>query len=224
MKIAIEGMDGVGKTTVSKKLSQKLGYVHYEQKMIDHLGMDKNLYNNLVNYVRSSNNRKMSALFYTFRLMIDNSDNINSIVERSIVSMVYYEKDNINEKILDTIMDLEVIPDLTLILYAPVEKRIERIKKRDPNDPDLNSEEALQDGYDIMLDFVHNYDIPYIGIDTTNYSEDTVVEICKEIVLSYEKCPEEKKKVFLDKMNDTYGFDKLYEKKGKVLCKKKDTM
>ena len=219
MKIAIEGMDGVGKTTISEKLAKKMGYVHYEQKMIDHLEMDKDFYNKFVKYVRKNSNKKMSALFFTLRLMIDNSDNINSIVERSIVSMVYFEKDNIDEKLLDTIMDLGVIPDLTFILYAPVDKRIERIKKRNPDDPDLKSEEAMQDGYDAMLDFVHNYDIPYVGIDTTNYSEDIIVEMCKDIALGYECCPDDKKKEFLEKMNDVYGFDKLYKLKGKTLCK-----
>ncbi len=223
MKIAIEGMDGVGKSTVSELLAKDLGYEHYEQKLIDQLGMDRTFYKKLMKYVRSSDNKQMSAIFFTLKMMIDNDDNKDSIVERSVTSMVYFEKDNIDEKVLSTIMSLGVIPDITFLLYAPLEQRIERIRKRNPEDSDLKSSEAMVDGYDVMLDFVHQYDIPYIGIDTTNRSAETVAEICKVLIQGFEKCPENRKKEYLKRMNSIYGFDDLYITKGKLLCKKNTT-
>ena len=220
MKIAVEGMDGVGKTSVSKKLAAQLNYKYYEQKLVDQLGMDKDLYSKIVKYIRKSNNKQLSAIFYTFRCMLDNEDNIDSVVERSITSLVYFERDNIEKDLLEMIIQLGVIPDLTFLLYAPLETRIERIKQRNPFDQDLKSKEAMSDGYDVMLNFVHEYDIPYVGIDTTNISENMVVELCKNIAKGYEMCPDNRKNEYLTKLNNVYGFDDLYEMRGKKLCRK----
>ena len=67
---------------------------------------------------------------------------------------------------------------------------------------------------------VHEYDIPYVGIDTTNISENMVVELCQNIAKGYEMCPDNRKKEYLNKLNNVYGFDDLYEMRGKTLCKK----
>ncbi len=219
MNIAIEGMDGVGKSSVAELLAKSLGYEHFEQKIIDKLGMDKEFYKEFVNYVRNSNNKKMSALFFTLRCMIDNSDSFDSIVERSITSLAYYEKDNIDKKMLETILSLGVIPDLTFLLYAPPEERIKRIRKRNPYDEDLDNPEALVDGYDTMLEFLHSYNIPYVGIDTTELSLEDVVKTCHVITCAYLKTKEEERKKLLEQLNDIYGFERNEKGRNKKLCK-----
>ena len=83
--------------------------------------------------------------------------------------------------------------------------------KRNPNDKDLTNEEALQDGYDIMLEFAKKYDIPYIGIDTTDKSIEEVKIICENIIRGYQKCPDSKKREYREKLNEVYGFDYLYD-------------
>lgn len=213
MRIALEGMDGSGKSTIAKMIAPSLGYKHYEQKMVDKYGMDKSFYNHFMKYVRNSNNKKLGTIFYTFRCMIDvdEEENDNSIVERSIISMYYFERNNLEEKDWDFLLSLGVIPDLTIILYANVEERIKRIMMRDPNDKDLTSSEALSDGYDVMLDFTRKYNIPYIGIDTSDKSIDEVKIIVENIIKGYEKCPDNRKKEFRERLNEIYGFDNLYD-------------
>ena len=220
MRIALEGMDGVGKSTVAKSLEKKLGYKHFDQKIIDKYGMTKESYNKLIKNIRSSKNKKMSAIFYILKCMLDlNDDEIeNSITERSVVSMFYFEHYNFKESEWDLIMSLGIIPDLTIILYASQEERIKRIKKRNPNDPDLVNREALEYGYDVMLDFSEKYNVPYVVIDTTSRTLKEVIVICETIIKQYEKCPDSKKKEYLEKINSTYGFKdedgkvKKYEK------------
>ena len=213
MIVALEGMDGSGKSTVAEKIAPNIGFAHYKQKMIDKYGMDENFYHHFVKQVRHSSNEKLAIMFYTLRCMIDNEDknNENSIVERSITSMYYFEREKISEEEWNFLLSLGVIPDLTIILYADVEERIKRITKRNPNDYDLTSSEALQDGYDVMFDFVKQHNIPYIGIDTTNKSIDEVAIICENIINGYQKCPDNKKKEYRERLNDIYGFDDKYE-------------
>ena len=42
MIVALEGMDGSGKSTVAEKIAPNIGFAHYKQKMIDKYGMDEN--------------------------------------------------------------------------------------------------------------------------------------------------------------------------------------
>ncbi len=217
MRVALEGMDGSGKSTIAKNIAPSLNFKHYEQKLIDKYGMDLNFYHHFMKYVRNSNNKKLSTIFYTLRCMVDVDEEEldDSIVERSIISMYYFEHNNLTEEEWKFLLGLGVIPDLTLILYADSVERVKRIIKRDPNDKDLKSAEALCDGYDIMLDFAKNNDIPYIGIDTTDKSINEVAAICENVINGYKMCPDNKKKEYRERLNDVFGFDHLYENKVK---------
>lgn len=209
MKIAIDGMDGVGKSTVAKILGERINYPVYEQKLVEKIGMDPIFYKKLVKYIESSNNKNITSIFYILKSLLDNEEE-NVIAVRSIVSLYYFEHNNLDPKLIESILELGIIPDLIVILYAGVEERIKRIKKRNENDPDLVSKEALSEGYDIMLDFVKQYNLPYLGIDTTNINIDKVVLLLEKIIEGYEKSSN--KIDYIKKINEVYGFENIYEK------------
>ena len=209
MKLAIDGMDGVGKSSVAKLLGKELNYPVYEQKLVENIGIDSVSYKNLVTHIRKSKNKSISPIFYTLKSLLDNEDE-NSIAVRSIVSMFYFEHDNVSSQFINNILSLGTVPDLIIILYAPVEERIKRIKKRNENDPDLFSKTALCEGYEIMLDFVKEYNLPYLGIDTTNLSLDQVAVLTKMLVEGYQNSIN--KGDYLNNMNQTYGFENFYKK------------
>lgn len=209
MRIAIDGMDGVGKTSVAKLLGKELNYPVYEQKLIEKIGMDPEFYKKLVKYIRKSNNKTISPIFFMLKSLLDNEEE-NVIAVRSIVSMYYFEHNNITPELINSILTTGIVPDLIILLYAPVEERINRIRKRNEYDSDLTNIEALNDGYDIMLDFIKTYNLPYIGIDTTNRSLDNVVLLSKLLIDGYEKS--NNKEEYLSIMNNKYGFEYLYQK------------
>ena len=209
MKIAIDGMDGVGKSTVAKILGERINYPVYEQKLVEKIGMDPIFYKKLVKYIESSNNKNITSIFYILKSLLDNEEE-NVIAVRSIVSLYYFEHNNLDPKLIESILELGIIPDLIVILYAGVEERIKRIKKRNENDPDLVSKEALSEGYDIMLDFVKQYNLPYLGIDTTNINIDKVVLLLEKIIEGYERSSN--KIDYIKNINEVYGFENIYEK------------
>ena len=220
MLIAFEGMDGVGKSTISSKVANNLTMRHETQKIMDVLNVNPRDYNKFVKDVRNSNNSRLPIIFYTFRCMYDKSTKEDVIVERSMVSVYYFEHEKVSEEEFSYLMSLDTIPDLTFILYGSSELRKERIRKRNPNDEDLNSTEALTDGYPLMLECVKKYKMPYIGINTEKYTEDQVIFICSEIIKNYKSLKDDEKEEFREKMNDKYGFEKIYEKDEKKLVMK----
>ena len=68
-------------------------------------------------------------------------------------------------------------PDLTILLYATPKTRMERLRKRNKYDPDLNDPEKKNDGYNKMIYFLEKYNLPYIVIDTENKTLDEVKQI-----------------------------------------------
>lgn len=217
MIVAFEGMDGCGKSTAASMFAEKNKFIHETQRIMKILNISREEFNKLVKVVRDSKNKKLSSIFYTFRCMLDNETNENTVIERTMISTYYFEKNKIEKDYWDFAMELNVIPDITFVLYASPEERYNRIKKRNPDDKDLKSKEALFDGYNDMLDFIKIYSIPYVGINTEIYNAKQVVEISTEITKKFSNIENYEEKIkFLKKMNNIYGFENLERNKIKI--------
>lgn len=202
MVVAFEGMDGSGKSTVASIVSQKVGFKHETQKLTSIMNINSNVFSKLVRCVRESNNSHMAFVFYTLRCMLDKDSIVDTIVERSIISMYFYENGKVSDNEFKWVVDnYNVLPDITFILYASSEERMKRIYNRNPMDSDLNSWEAMSEGYDIMYRCAEKFDIPCIIIDTEKYSLDEITNICSEIILEYKSLNDEEKKEYLNEKN-----------------------
>ena len=211
MIVAFEGMDGCGKSTTAREVAKKIGFKHETQRLISLLDIDRNKFNDFVKLIRTSKNKKLSFFFYSFSCMLDNDISENTVIERTMMSTYYFERNKVSMEEWDSIMQNHIVPDITFLLYASSDTRYQRIYERDKNDSDLTSREALDDGYQEMLGFAKKYGIPYIGINTEKYNMDQIIEICSSAVNYYSKLSsEEEKKEFLKRMNDLYGIDTLY--------------
>lgn len=187
MKIAIEGMDGVGKTTISKLLAEELNYVYIDKPLHYFFedGIEKD-YQDLmkaVNKVSNTNDPIIRSWFiglgnlFSFRKFSKE----NTIIDRHFVSNYYWNGSEESDLIFKTMIDLVGKPDLTILLYASPETRIQRLRMRNPEDEDLKNTEKLADGYPKMIEFVEKFGIPNLLINTENK---TINDIKEEVKLA----------------------------------------
>lgn len=181
MHIAIEGMDGVGKTTAARNLAKRLNFKIVEKPL--HYMLDKE--GDLTNYVRIRDyineqvgNNVLRAWFYGLGniFLYHLFENENIITDRHFVSNYYWCGSAETEDIFKCMVDLVGKPDFTFLLYASAEEGARRIKNRDPNDPDIRKVELYTESRAKMEAFLRQYAMDYDAIDTTNLDAEEVVE------------------------------------------------
>ena len=174
MQIAVEGMDGVGKTTIAHYISEKYNFKFIEKPLqyFYNDGADKK-YEDLMkvaNRMYDVEDSFMRAWFFSLgnvycaRLL----KNENIVVDRHLVSNYYWNGDDVSDEVFRCIVNYCGKPDLTILLYATSQNRMERLSNRNKDDPDLLDPEKKDDGYNKMMDFLNRFDLPYVVIDTNN--------------------------------------------------------
>ena len=181
MHIAIEGMDGVGKTTAARNLAKRLNFKIVEKPL--HYMFDEE--GDITNYVRIRDyineqveNDILRAWFYGLGniFLYHRFKNENIITDRHFVSNYYWCGTDETESIFECMVDLIGKPDFTFLLCASAEEGAKRIKNRDPNDPDIRKAKLYPAAREKMESFLKRYEMDYIAIDTTNLNPEEVVE------------------------------------------------
>lgn len=182
MHIAIEGMDGVGKTTVARKLAKRLNYKFIEKPLhylFDISEGDFKNYNRIRDYINAQvNNDVLRAWFYGLGniFIYHRFKHENIITDRHFGSNYFWCGSEETIPIFDLMVDLIGKPDFTILLYATVEEAERRIRNRNPNDPDIHKAKLHPEAREKMESFFKAHDMEYITIDTTKLSENEVVE------------------------------------------------
>ena len=180
MHIAIEGFDGVGKSTAAKKLAEKLGFLLVEKPLhflFDEEG-DKQ-YIRIRNTVNQSKNKQFTGWFYGLGniYLYEKFGGQNIITDRHILSNYCWSGASETDYIFDAIFKTTGSPDFTFLIYADPEVIEKRMRKRNPNDSDLRKVQYIKTAYEKMRSVIERYEMPGIVIDTTNLDEETVVEL-----------------------------------------------
>lgn len=186
MIIAIEGMDGVGKTTISKKLANDLKYI-YVDKPLHYLlpGDEEVAYLQLNSILRKMYDLEDPVIkawmiglgnLYSCRYF----KNRNIILDRHLVSNYFWNGTQESDEVFKSIIKLIGTPDITILLYASLETRKHRLCLRNKNDRDIYDSEIMVEGYDKMKQFLEKFEIPYIQIDTDDKSEEEVYQLIIE--------------------------------------------
>lgn len=181
--IAIEGMDGVGKTTVCKLLASKTGYTFITKPLHYLLDLEENVgwpvYFRVRNMVNNSSNRDFSAWFYGLSniYLYEKFKNQNIITDRHIVSNYCWSGNQVNMDIYDLIIKKIGFPTLTVILYADENTIRSRLIKRNSNDKDLKRISKTEKVYEKMISFCELKHFPYIVIDTSKLSPEQITNI-----------------------------------------------
>lgn len=179
--ISIEGMDGVGKSTLCKKLALRLGYKFVEKPL--HYILDKNEndvseYQRVAKIINADLDRNFTAWYYGLNnlYLYDRFKDTNIVTDRHIVSNYCWSGTNYNMDIYDLILKKIGKPTITIILYANSETIKNRLISRDPHDSDLKKIELFENGYKKMIEFCKLKELPYIIIDSANKSPDELVD------------------------------------------------
>ena len=188
-------MDGVGKSTIAKKIAKSLGYIYLDKPLKELFQTEKTngeeLLSIISNKIYDFDTEIIKAWFfgmgniYSF-LKYKNED---LVIDRHFASNYFWNGTSETNCIFKNMIDLIGVPDLTIVLYASVKTRIERIYSRNPKDYDLQDQEKHVDGYDKMLNFFNQFNVPYIFVNTENKTEEEIYIEVLNLIKEYNKKP-----------------------------------
>ena len=183
MHIAIEGIDGVGKSTAAKNLANELGFLLIEKPLhylFDADGTEEN-YIRIRDEVNKNKNKAFTGWFYGLGniYLYEKFKGKNIITDRHILSNYCWSGDECTDYIFDAIYKTTGAPDFTFLVYADPEEVEKRLKSRDISDPDLKKVAYIPTAYEKMKKVLKKYDMPSIVIDTTYLTENEVIETMK---------------------------------------------
>ncbi len=181
--ITIEGVDGVGKSTITRMLAEYMGVIAIQTPSESFLQKRK--------LIESSSSRKDKFSFY-INAIIDQQEEIKKLLlASSIICDRYTHSTFAYQWEIDTELPTSINdcfenirkPDYSFLLIADKEKRIQRIKAREMETGVINESDHRLDIIDIadkrylkMSDLIH--------IDTSNKNADEICNlILKRIVI-----------------------------------------
>ena len=183
MKIVIEGMDGVGKSTVAYELAKRLGAKYVDGFLLNYLheqGMSKEetrIIHKAIDLCTDNENSFIRTWLYAFANLFNLLHyDCDLVIDRHCLTTFYYNGDNASKEIYKYMQQYMGKPDLTIILRASEETRRSRIYKRNKNDPDLLSETKMSYGYDLLEEAAKFLELEYRVLDTDNKTLPEVID------------------------------------------------
>lgn len=183
MIIAIEGIDGAGKTSVAKKLSEKLGFTFIEKALKDAFSINKDTYISLRESLKfyTKENPDVMAIFFLLNNVISNVSAENIIADRYLLTNYFFYGNEKNMALYTAFLDVMGKPDYTVVLTADNDTLIKRIKSRNLSKEDeekelrkVNRKISFEDK---VVPFLEENDLKYIKVDTSNLSADETTSI-----------------------------------------------
>lgn len=184
MIVAIEGMDGVGKTTIAKEIAQEFKFTYVKDPLKELFEIDNEHLMKISEKVFSKNSDKLISWFLALGdiYALENYKNEDSVLDRHVLLNYFWNGNKTNEEVFENQVKLFGKPDLTIVLEASVDTRMKRISMRNKNDPDLYKPTMREYGYDKMLKFLEKYKYNYKIIKTDNLELEEVIEQSKQLI------------------------------------------
>ncbi len=180
MKVALEGMDGCGKTTIARMLSERLGYKYSNRQFRKLLKLNKDEYEDLCQRLYSTNDNLLKSIFFSLDNYISLNISENVILDRHFLSTSFWNCDKKSIGLLQDIAEI-VKPDLTIILYSDEETRKKHIKMREKQG-DIDDNKKMSLGYDELVMFARRYNYCFVLVDEDKMEFDEVVSTCELLI------------------------------------------
>lgn len=183
MHIAIEGLDGVGKTTTAQILAKMLNGV-YCSKAFHQMKYPKGNFDNFTTIKELFSYPDTVAAFdYGLRSLFLYSKYMNYDVVTERYFATNYAVNPTQETLNKINMTIEYlgVPDLTVILYCDYEVNYQRMYARNPKDKDFYKLENHEEFYNNLLSCVRVLNLPHYLLDTTRMTLDEVCGHLKEL-------------------------------------------
>ncbi len=186
MHIAIEGLDGVGKTSAAKALEKLTGFtlIEYPIRYLTDGEAGRKQLDRLIVQVEDNTERDFTAMFYGtgnmyLKYLIKGR---NIITDRYLASTYFWNCTPNNIEFFDFLVRVANRPNFTVLLFANAEVRKERILGRNPYDPDLKKMIFRDDQYDKLQEFLDRYQMPHCRLDNSHMSiEETAMAIFQAV-------------------------------------------
>ncbi len=184
MLIVIEGLDGVGKSSVVEYISNTLQIPIISKPLNNLLDLTKQQSQGIKKKIHKDYSQNVQAMYYLMGHLsaLEDGRKQDSILDRGFISTYYFSSNDENMALFDTFASNFTPPDITIILYASVEERLRRIKNRDASDEDLQKKRIYQDGYQKYFEALRKYNIPHLIVPTDNLNEEQVKRLVLRLI------------------------------------------
>lgn len=189
MKIVIEGMDGVGKSTVAKEIARRIGAKYVDGLLVGFLqenGMSSSEIDSVrkaIELCSENENSIIRTWLYgfanLFNLMHYDTD---LVIDRHCLTTFYYNGDENSMKIYRMMQELSGKPDIVILLRASEQTRRARITARNCLDSDLGNPRKMVYGYDEMENAAKLLNLSYRIVDTDDKDISQVVDEVLNII------------------------------------------
>ena len=199
MLISVEGLDGVGKSSLVDSISKELQMPIIAKPIKSILELSPFQANKIKGKIYSEYSSNVQAMYYLLGYLsaLEDGKKYDYIFDRGFLSTYYFSYCNENSHLFDFFAHEYGFPDLTILLYASIEKRIQRIEMRDNQDKDLQKNRIYVDNYEKMFEAISKYNIPYIAINTEKLTQKETCDLILKI-LNLWKLDEENRNYILN--------------------------
>lgn len=209
MVIAIEGMDGSGKSSVAKALALKFGFEYRDMPNKHFLGFSDDGFQKVCEKIYKLPDNSIKGWFFGFgNILATQNVGRGVIIDRHLLSNYFWNGNDNNNGMYNELISITGKPDLTIVLYAGVEERMKRIHKRNITDRDLNDDEKKVLGYDKMISFAKRAKLPFLVINTEMYDVEKTIKICECLIKKIEKMDKTQVAEFVSGINQRLYRDK----------------
>ena len=185
MIITIDGLDGVGKSTLARGLAKKLNYEYVDKPLYELFnvkGDDNYLYKEICHIqdlvYNKTDSDVLKSYFTGLSLLYvkECKSGKNIIIDRGLLSAYAFNGDDRSRPIFETLINYGVFFDASILLTVSNEERIKRIRTRNENDPDLLMDKIINLRYDSMKQFLLEHpELPCCIINTDNLTPEEVL-------------------------------------------------